>query len=75
MTCVGAIAPIQINTWVDDCPQVHVGEMDLLLRHVPVAANAFAGLLMDQGFQVSSKTTIISTSTNIAVRIQEEINN
>ena len=67
--------PIQINTWVDDCPQVHVGLKDLLLEHVPEAAKAFAGLLLEQGFQVSHKTTIVSTSTEIAVKIQEEIQN
>ena len=65
--------PIQINTWVDDCPQVHVGEKDFLLEHVPVAAAAFAGMLMDQGFQVTNKTTITSSSAELAGKIQAEV--
>ena len=34
--------PIQTTTWVDDCPQLHVGPEAFLASRAPVAATAFA---------------------------------
>ena len=34
--------PVQINTWVDDCPQLHVGDIEFLKTRVPETAIAYA---------------------------------
>ena len=33
--------PAQINTWFDDCPQLHVGDKDFLKNHCPRNCDAF----------------------------------
>ena len=65
--------PVQINTQVDDCPQVHVGDKEFLKTHVPETAVAFARKRENQGLDISNKTTIVSTSTEIGQLIKEEL--
>ena len=65
--------PIQINTFVDDCPQIHTGTEEFLASHVPVAARAFASEMRSIGFAVSEKTTVVSSSPTLATHIQSEL--
>ena len=65
--------PIQINTFVDDCPQIHTGTEEFLSSHVPVAARAFATEMRSLGFAVSNKTTVVSSSQELATHIQKEL--
>ena len=65
--------PIQINTWVDDCPQLHVGTDDFLRTHVTATAKAFAEELGGIGFEVSVKTTVMSSPMQLATHIQTDL--
>ena len=65
--------PIQINTFVDDCPQIHTGTNKNMSSHVPVAASAFATEMRSLGFAVSNKTTVVSSSQELATHIQNEL--
>ena len=65
--------PIQINTFVDDCPQIHTGTEEFLAYHVHVAARAFATEMRSIGFAVSEKTTVVSSSPTLATHIQSEL--
>ena len=49
------------------------GNLICLKEHVPNTAVAFAKKLMDQGFEVSSKTTVVSTSSELGRLVQEEL--
>ena len=64
---------MQINTFVDDCPQIHTGTEEFLASHVPVAARAFASEMRSIGLSVSEKTTVVSSSTTLATHIQSEL--
>ena len=68
-----AYQPVQITTWVDDCPQVHVGDLAILENHAPEAAIHFATLLSKRGFAISPKTTIISSNTSTAKVVQHKL--
>ena len=68
-----AYQPVQITTWVDDCPQVHVGDLSILENHAPEAAIHFATLLSKRGFSISPKTTIISSNTSTAKVVQHNL--
>ena len=68
-----AYQPLQITTWVDDCPQVHVGDLSILENHAPEAAIHFATLLSKRGFAISPKTTIISSNTSTAKVVQHKL--
>ncbi len=65
--------PIQINTFVGDCPQIHTGTEEFLASHVPVAARAFASEMRPIGFAVSEKTTVVSSSPTLATHIKSEL--
>ena len=65
--------PIQLNTFVDDCPQMQTGTEAFLASHVPVAAGTFASEMRSIGFSVSEKNTVVSSSTTLATHIQSEL--
>ena len=65
--------PVEIKTWVDDCPQVHVGDTSILEDHAPKAAIHFATLLGKRGFTISPKTTLISSNTKTAKVVQTKL--
>ena len=65
--------PVEIKTWVDDCPQVHVGDTAILENHAPKAAIHFATLLGKRGFTISPKTTTISSNTKTAKVVQSKL--
>ena len=54
-------------------PKYTQGLSNLLASHVPVAARAFATEMRSLGFAVSNKTTVVSSSQELATHIQKEL--
>ena len=65
--------PVEIKTWVDDCPQVHVGDTDILENHAPKAAIKFVSLLRQRGFTISPKSTLVSSNSKTAKVVQDKL--
>jgi len=63
--------PIEIKSFVDDCPQLHTGKAQFLVQHVPKAAVAFAQKLRARNLKISPKTTLVCSSMQLGRNIQQ----
>ena len=58
--------PITLRTWVDDIFQLHTGPRSFILDHALKAALHFTKLVGDKNLNISSKSTITSSSQDLA---------
>ena len=62
---------VEVNSWVDDCPHVHVGDEEVLQKHAPEVAKAFVARLRLRGFSISLKSTLVGSNQQITAFVQK----
>jgi hypothetical protein len=65
--------PCQIQTFVDDIPQVHTGPEEIVAAQAVTQALDLAARLKNEGFSISSKSTVVASSESLGKRIVQEL--
>jgi hypothetical protein len=65
--------PCNIQSFVDDLPQVHMGPEEIILEQAIELATALASRLRKEGFEISGKSTIVAPSRQLAEKIAKEL--
>ena len=65
--------PCHIQTFVDDIPQMHMGPEDVIIDQAIEQSIALSAKLQAEGFTISSKSTIVASSKEIATKVAEAL--
>ena len=65
--------PCQIQSFVDDIPQMHTGHEEVIANQATEQALDLVARLQGEGFQISAKSTVVASSTKLAKRIVDEL--
>ena len=69
-TMHASFRPCQLQTFVDDIPQTHTGEPEVIVQQAIEQAQRFVQLLGDEGFKISPKSNVVASSFVLAKEVQ-----